>query len=207
MNLSFANGNTAQQNLAQAVVSESRYPFDQVSINVTIEWADVHMEKPLSHSLWAGLTQQQPDGSWLIRLRTDLGDPSKPSWTPQLGNGGPDRRWFADVLIHELGHVMQGVLNTETAVVALFGGTSKDWIIAGSTDQFGGESSGFPRMIREGDAETFKDVFAGAHAYDNRTGWWLPRKNFDAWLRVYSPTGGGGGAFEYDYQFTPYFIG
>lgn len=89
--------------------------------------------------------------------------------------------FFKEVVVHELGHVVSSWLNEEQIdeICDLFGGARHNWSGDVSDSHVKWED-----LIKEAQAEFFKDVFYPDRLFDNRTNWQMPKANFDSWAAI-----------------------
>lgn len=180
MNLTFVNGTTRQRAWCQRVIDESSYPFSAWSSAVSVEFVD-DPSRYGAHTAFA-YTDTFADGSAHVRIRSDLGDTNT------------NFNLFSDVFHHELGHAVLGAIvasgrSVIDSIIPLFyrngrQGVAADW----------NSAEVWADRINEATTETFKDTFAGAREWNNRTNFQLPERYFAQWVNLYAPAASGGGS-------------
>lgn len=179
-------GSGAQQAAVLGAIAASTFPFDLSPVTVYFTFCS---EAQLAGSHHADLATTFADTTTfmspgaitagadaLIRVWDKLDDFA---YLASHGLGQfASLAFFNETIIHELGHVFTGALTTDQQATldGYFG------VPAWQDDGVGVDT--WASHGAEDAAETFKDIFYPARAFDNRTGHLIPREDFQSFLDI-----------------------
>lgn len=191
MELNFLSGSPAQRAVVEETIERQKFPFDRLDeVTVNIEWVvdpTPTMKDEFGWTEWSGTPVgacSQKPSVMSIRFNDDLLDPDR-------ADGGRDgwpkgfyagRSFVRDVVLHELGHVVQSQL-TPAQITKIcedvFGVPATRW---------SDPADDWDEHIQEAFAETFKDVFLergdNGRKFDNRTEYTWPQDKFDVFWEI-----------------------
>lgn len=181
MNVQFENGTPRQHELFNEALADCTYPFARLSCTVFVRFSndpDPDDSSEAAYTTWDtgdGVNAKGQAKIFRIKIIDSLEQDSGAAF-------------FKEVVVHELGHVVQGHLS-ERSIKRLcnaFGGTREQWDRGDGTDD-----TEFPweARIQEAFAEFFKDVYLGDKRVNpNRTNWQFPEDQYDVWTDVMNKT-------------------